>query len=107
MPSDLLPRGLSLFLTQALLRGQVLSKEKSCLIESRGDCSFNGLLCLEAELELVLTTALLPWGLDTACSHTRGARKCAGTQGDVWVKVKCLHFGGQIMQFWTARYVVF
>lgn len=70
----------------------------------------NGLLCLEAELELVLTTALFPWGLDTgdsACGCTRAARKRAGAQSAVWVKVKCLHLGGQIMELWTARYVDF
>lgn len=70
----------------------------------------NGLLCLEAELELVLTTALFPWGLDmghSACGCTRAARKCAGTQSVVWVKVKCLHFRGKIMELWTARYVYF
>lgn len=33
----------------------------------------------------------------------RAARRRAGTQGAVWVKVKCLHFRGQIMELWTAR----
>lgn len=98
--SDLLPRGLSLFLTQALLHGQVLSRGKRCLIESSGGCSLNGLPCLEAELELVQPQLCFPaWGC------TRAARKRAGIQGAVGVKGKCFHFRGQIMELWTARSV--
>lgn len=100
-----------MFPTQVLLPGQVPPREKSPLIESNGGCSVKRLVCPEAELELMLTHSPVPpmgWTrADSmrACGHASGAKYHAGTKSAVQVKIKCLHFGGQIKEIWTSRYV--